>query len=151
MFTFVNKYFGRAAAAVFLACMAVIYVLTLKNDLLAEKNKSITLERNQFQQHGVALYQANEHHLAVIKRNKKLNAKLMRKIENGQQQLTHYTAQINTLEASNAQLKAWSDTDLPRDIVRLQQHPAFNRTEDYEQWLSKRFTLQPASIEPPDQ
>lgn len=48
---------------------------------------------------------------------------------------------IEALTRENETLRNWAATQLPDDVVRLQQRPAFTRGEDYRQWLSDNHSL----------
>lgn len=49
--------------------------------------------------------------------------------------------EIQRLINENQMLRDWSATDLPGDIIRLQQRPAFTAPGDYLRWLSSRQQL----------
>ncbi|RNM07688.1 Rz-like lysis system protein LysB [Dickeya undicola] len=48
---------------------------------------------------------------------------------------------VMRLQHENEALKRWADTDLPADIIRLRQHPAFTGGRAYREWLSQANAL----------
>ncbi|WP_042860313.1 Rz-like lysis system protein LysB [Dickeya sp. NCPPB 3274] len=48
---------------------------------------------------------------------------------------------VMRLQHENEALKRWADTDLPTDIIRLRQRPAFAGGRAYREWLSQTDTL----------
>lgn len=52
--------------------------------------------------------------------------------------------QIRKLQSENAIIRAWADTVLPGDIVRLREHPAITGAQAYRAGLPSRDPLHPA-------
>ncbi len=83
--------------------------------------------------------------------NQQAQTKLRQQVSHVNTSMADRDQHIQRLEAENENLKLWSNTALPDDVVRLQQHPAITGADDYQAWLSGRHTLQPASEQRPDE
>ncbi|QCR10022.1 LysB family phage lysis regulatory protein [Brenneria rubrifaciens] len=58
---------------------------------------------------------------------------------------------IERLKRDNQELKRWSDTPLPADIVRLRQRPGFTGGSAYRKWLSEADAVPVSGIQSADQ
>ena len=61
------------------------------------------------------------------------------------QQLAGESRKIwETLKRENEEFKAWANSALPADVIRLRSRPAINGAEGYHSWLQQSHGLYPA-------
>lgn len=104
--------------------------LEAKTEKLAEKNSqlialSILTETNNREQ--MRLYAEAEDNNALLRQRQR---------------------RIEELKRENTELRRWSDTPLPPDVVRLYARPAVTGGAAYRQWLSESDTLPPGNVSP---
>lgn len=60
--------------------------------------------------------------------------------------LRHRQHRIEELKRENEDLRRWTDTPLPADIIRLRERPALAGGAAYRQWLSESDAVQPEPV-----
>ncbi|WP_435947696.1 Rz-like lysis system protein LysB [Dryocola sp. BD586] len=53
---------------------------------------------------------------------------------------------IEELKRENEELRRWTDTPLPADIIRLRERPALSGGATYREWLSQSDAVQPEPV-----
>ncbi|ADM99104.1 Rz-like lysis system protein LysB [Dickeya dadantii] len=74
-------------------------------------------------------------------RNNLEQARLRDMAAETQAALSERQKMVMRLQHENDALKRWADTDLPADIIRLRQRPAFAGGRAYREWLSQTDAL----------
>ncbi|PIJ42630.1 Rz-like lysis system protein LysB [Tatumella sp. OPLPL6] len=84
----------------------------------------------------------------LIETNSQAQAELIANAERNGALLRERRQTIEALTRENKTLRNWAATQLPDDVIRLQQRPAFTRGEDYRQWLSDHHPLPASQVSP---
>lgn len=112
---------------------------------LRAEQATLTYERDEALQTINAMQQGLNALNELNQNNQRAQTQLRQRITQVNASMADRDQTIARLEDENEALKLWSNAPLPDDVVGLQQHPAFTGAEDYEQWLSGRDPLHPAS------
>lgn len=78
--------------------------------------------------------------------NNREQARLYAAAEESTAQLRQRQRRIEELKRENDDLRRWSDTPLPPDVIRLRDRPALAGGAAYREWLSENNAVPPAKV-----
>lgn len=134
-----------------LLCTAALVALLLLSWRLHEAHHTIDLQQQTLQDNKEKIADKNSQLIALsilTETNSHAQTELYATAEKNSALLRERLHTIEALTRENETMRNWAATKLPDDVIRLQQRPAFNRGEDYRQWLSDNHPLPAPQISP---
>lgn len=128
------------AASAVIGLVLAVTVLSQHQTLKAERQLMAVLKGDlDLQDKLIVILEGN------AQRNAQDSAELTNTLQQVQQ-LAGESRQIwETLKRDNEEFKAWADSALPADVIRLRSRPAITGAASYQSWLQQSNGLYPAS------